>query len=91
MDMKLIDIKDTLPVGFIPIQETVDTRKSSARDGAQKYLKTVQRCWNPVILKAISLVVSLVAFLLFHRGAGLQEEAALHQVYSTGLHRGSDL
>lgn len=27
MDMKLIDIKDTLPVGFIPIQETVDTRK----------------------------------------------------------------
>lgn len=25
--MKLIDIKDTLPVGFIPIQETVDTRK----------------------------------------------------------------
>lgn len=29
VDMKLIDIKDTLPVGFIPIQETVDTRKSS--------------------------------------------------------------
>lgn len=29
MDMKLIDIKDTLPVGFIPIQETVDTRESS--------------------------------------------------------------
>lgn len=28
VDMKLIDIKDTLPVGFIPIQETVDTRKS---------------------------------------------------------------
>lgn len=28
MDMKLIDIKDTLPVGFIPIQETVDTRES---------------------------------------------------------------
>lgn len=27
--MKLIDIKDTLPVGFIPIQETVDTRKSA--------------------------------------------------------------
>lgn len=27
VDMKLIDIKDTLPVGFIPIQETVDTRK----------------------------------------------------------------
>lgn len=27
--MKLIDIKDTLPVGFIPIQETVDTRESS--------------------------------------------------------------
>ena len=25
--MKLIDIKDTLPVGFIPIQETIDTRK----------------------------------------------------------------
>jgi len=25
--MKLIDIKDTLPVGFIPIQETTDTRK----------------------------------------------------------------
>lgn len=29
VDMKLIDIKDTLPVGFIPIQETVDTRESS--------------------------------------------------------------
>lgn len=29
LDMKLIDIKDTLPVGFIPIQETVDTRKQS--------------------------------------------------------------
>lgn len=29
MDMKLIDIKDTLPVGFIPIQETVDTRESA--------------------------------------------------------------
>lgn len=28
--MKLIDIKDTLPVGFIPIQETVDTRKHSS-------------------------------------------------------------
>lgn len=28
MDMKLIDVKDTLPVGFIPIQETVDTRES---------------------------------------------------------------
>ena len=28
VDMKLIDIKDTLPVGFIPIQETVDTRES---------------------------------------------------------------
>lgn len=27
MDMKLIDIKDTLPVGFMPIQETIDTRK----------------------------------------------------------------
>ncbi|KAJ0012755.1 hypothetical protein NQD34_017089 [Periophthalmus magnuspinnatus] len=27
VDMKLIDIKDTLPVGFIPIQETVDTTK----------------------------------------------------------------
>ncbi|XP_010770210.1 multivesicular body subunit 12Ba [Notothenia coriiceps] len=30
VDMKLIDIKDTLPVGFIPIQETVDTRKFSS-------------------------------------------------------------
>uniref|UniRef100_H9GFP7 Uncharacterized protein n=1 Tax=Anolis carolinensis TaxID=28377 RepID=H9GFP7_ANOCA len=29
VDMKLIDIKDTLPVGFIPIQETMDTRKLS--------------------------------------------------------------
>lgn len=29
--MKLIDIKDTLPVGFIPIQETVDTRESPFR------------------------------------------------------------
>ncbi|XP_058158346.1 multivesicular body subunit 12B isoform X6 [Dasypus novemcinctus] len=27
VDMKLIDIKDTLPVGFIPIQETVDTQE----------------------------------------------------------------
>lgn len=27
--MKLIDVKDTLPVGFIPIQETVDTRESA--------------------------------------------------------------
>jgi hypothetical protein len=26
--MKLIDAKDTLPVGFIPVQETVDTRES---------------------------------------------------------------
>lgn len=25
--MKLIDIKDTLPVGFMPIQETIDTRE----------------------------------------------------------------
>lgn len=29
VDMKLIDVKDTLPVGFIPIQETVDTRESA--------------------------------------------------------------
>lgn len=29
VDMKLIDMKDTLPVGFIPIQETVDTRKQA--------------------------------------------------------------
>ena len=29
--MKLIDVKDTLPVGFIPIQETVDTRESAPR------------------------------------------------------------
>ncbi|KAG7476822.1 hypothetical protein MATL_G00086900 [Megalops atlanticus] len=27
VDMKLIDMKDTLPVGFIPIQETVDTQE----------------------------------------------------------------
>eukprot|EP00072_Mus_musculus_P073007 XP_017174770.1 PREDICTED: multivesicular body subunit 12B isoform X3 [Mus musculus] len=27
VDMKLIDVKDTLPVGFIPIQETVDTQE----------------------------------------------------------------
>ncbi|CAF90230.1 unnamed protein product, partial [Tetraodon nigroviridis] len=33
VDMKLIDIKDTLPVGFIPIQETVDTRKYPHRPG----------------------------------------------------------
>ncbi|XP_005987371.1 multivesicular body subunit 12Ba isoform X2 [Latimeria chalumnae] len=31
VDMKLIDIKDTLPVGFIPIQETVDTQESAFR------------------------------------------------------------
>ncbi|XP_077354323.1 multivesicular body subunit 12Ba isoform X3 [Festucalex cinctus] len=29
--MKLIDIKDTLPVGFIPIQETVDTQEQAFR------------------------------------------------------------
>uniref|UniRef100_A0A8C4K6X4 Multivesicular body subunit 12B n=1 Tax=Dromaius novaehollandiae TaxID=8790 RepID=A0A8C4K6X4_DRONO len=29
--MKLIDIKDTLPVGFIPIQETVDTQEVAFR------------------------------------------------------------
>nr|XP_020009560.1 multivesicular body subunit 12B-like [Castor canadensis] len=27
VDMKLIDAKDTLPVGFIPVQETVDTQR----------------------------------------------------------------
>ncbi|KAJ3605167.1 hypothetical protein NHX12_027217 [Muraenolepis orangiensis] len=31
VDMKLIDIKDTLPVGFIPIQETVDTQEHAFR------------------------------------------------------------
>lgn len=31
VDVKLIDVKDTLPVGFIPIQETADTRESSSR------------------------------------------------------------
>ncbi|KAM7143932.1 multivesicular body subunit 12B isoform 1-T1 [Macrochelys suwanniensis] len=31
VDMKLIDIKDTLPVGFIPIQETVDTQEIAFR------------------------------------------------------------
>ncbi|XP_078282119.1 multivesicular body subunit 12B-like isoform X1 [Rhinoraja longicauda] len=31
VDMKLIDLKDTLPVGFIPIQETVDTQESAFR------------------------------------------------------------
>ncbi|XP_043914163.1 multivesicular body subunit 12B isoform X2 [Protopterus annectens] len=31
VDMKLIDIKDTLPVGFIPIQETMDTQESAFR------------------------------------------------------------
>ncbi|KAB5522549.1 hypothetical protein PHYPO_G00160850 [Pangasianodon hypophthalmus] len=31
VDMKLIDIKDTLPVGFIPIQETVDTQEPAFR------------------------------------------------------------
>ncbi|XP_061703709.1 multivesicular body subunit 12Ba isoform X3 [Syngnathoides biaculeatus] len=31
VDMKLIDIKDTLPVGFIPIQETVDTQEQAFR------------------------------------------------------------
>ncbi|XP_048469681.1 multivesicular body subunit 12B [Rhincodon typus] len=29
--MKLIDLKDTLPVGFIPIQETVDTQEPAFR------------------------------------------------------------
>ncbi|KAM6431398.1 multivesicular body subunit 12B isoform 3-T3 [Liasis olivaceus] len=31
VDMKLIDIKDTLPVGFIPIQETMDTQETAFR------------------------------------------------------------
>ncbi|XP_040487834.1 multivesicular body subunit 12B isoform X1 [Ursus maritimus] len=31
VDMKLIDVKDTLPVGFIPIQETVDTQELAFR------------------------------------------------------------
>ncbi|KAI1882350.1 hypothetical protein AGOR_G00249780 [Albula goreensis] len=31
VDMKLIDMKDTLPVGFIPIQETVDTQEAAFR------------------------------------------------------------
>ncbi|XP_067868555.1 multivesicular body subunit 12B-like isoform X3 [Heterodontus francisci] len=31
VDMKLIDLKDTLPVGFIPIQETVDTQEQAFR------------------------------------------------------------
>ncbi|XP_026716282.1 multivesicular body subunit 12B [Athene cunicularia] len=31
VDMKLIDIKDTLPVGFIPIQETIDTQEVAFR------------------------------------------------------------
>ncbi|XP_043576155.1 multivesicular body subunit 12Ba isoform X4 [Chiloscyllium plagiosum] len=31
VDMKLIDLKDTLPVGFIPIQETVDTQEPAFR------------------------------------------------------------
>nr|XP_023484656.1 multivesicular body subunit 12B isoform X1 [Equus caballus] len=31
VDMKLIDTKDTLPVGFIPIQETVDTQEVAFR------------------------------------------------------------
>ncbi|XP_075435523.1 multivesicular body subunit 12B isoform X2 [Ascaphus truei] len=31
VDMKLIDIKDTLPVGFIPIHETVDTQEVAFR------------------------------------------------------------
>ncbi|KPP75433.1 multivesicular body subunit 12B-like [Scleropages formosus] len=31
VDMKLIDMKDTLPVGFIPIQETVDTQEQAFR------------------------------------------------------------
>ncbi|XP_058861325.1 multivesicular body subunit 12B-like isoform X1 [Acipenser ruthenus] len=31
VDMKLIDIKDTLPVGFIPMQETVDTQEPAFR------------------------------------------------------------
>ncbi|XP_063066923.1 multivesicular body subunit 12Ba isoform X1 [Engraulis encrasicolus] len=31
VDMKLIDMKDTLPVGFIPIQETIDTQEQAFR------------------------------------------------------------
>ncbi|XP_069465491.1 multivesicular body subunit 12B isoform X2 [Ambystoma mexicanum] len=31
VDMKLIDVKDTLPVGFIPIQETIDTQETAFR------------------------------------------------------------
>ncbi|KAM3868377.1 multivesicular body subunit 12Bb [Diretmus argenteus] len=31
VDMKLIDIKDTLPEGFTPVQETVDTKEPATR------------------------------------------------------------
>uniref|UniRef100_A0A667X172 Multivesicular body subunit 12Bb n=1 Tax=Myripristis murdjan TaxID=586833 RepID=A0A667X172_9TELE len=31
VDMKLIDMKDTLPEGFTPVQETVDTKETATR------------------------------------------------------------
>uniref|UniRef100_A0A8C7GD75 Multivesicular body subunit 12Bb n=1 Tax=Oncorhynchus kisutch TaxID=8019 RepID=A0A8C7GD75_ONCKI len=31
LDMRLIDLKDTLPEGFIPIQETIDTKEPALR------------------------------------------------------------
>lgn len=46
MDMKLIDIKDTLPVGFIPIQETVDTRKLLAQPQLWTVLQVANRFKN---------------------------------------------
>lgn len=107
VDMKLIDIKDTLPVGFIPIQETVDTRKFPthlqrycvASIWKKNYL-TCETCWTLLtrcftdciyLLSRLFAVEGLSFCLVSHRGAGLQEEATLHQVYSSRLHRGSHL
>lgn len=47
--MKLIDIKDTLPVGFIPIQETIDTRKlASVLQFCALGAATAVRWWRAV-------------------------------------------
>ncbi len=52
--MKLIDIKDTLPVGFIPIQETVDTRELSSQIEMcleeKKQLKNPFKFWTTTLI-----------------------------------------
>ncbi len=55
--MKLIDIKDTLPVGFIPIQETVDTRKR--RPYLLSFISFILQLFQPERFKIIFWYASL--------------------------------